>query len=319
MSAREGVGKREKLLDIEGLTVRIPLRGGDVVHAATGVSLTVGRGEVVAVVGESGCGKSIIASAVVGMLPPHARVEGRVRFYPRGGAGGAADSGAGAERNAEPIDILARRRTGAGLARTDEELAGRQIALVPQSAATFLTPVRTVGAQLKETISVLGSNHTVEEMLRRVSLDAEVAALYPHELSGGMAQRAAVAFALAGDPALVIADEPTASLDPDLTMALLRMLRQIADSGVGVMLITHDISELRDSGIADRISVMYASRFEETGPAKQVLEAPASAYMRDLLAALPENGMRPMPGVVPSLTNLDEDYCYTRRLEEAEK
>ena len=316
MSAREGVGKREKLLDIERLTVRIPLRGGDVVHAATGVSLTVGRGEVVAVVGELGCGKSIIASAVVGMLPPHARVEGQVRFYPREGA---ADSGAEAERNAEPIEILARRRTGAGLARTDEELAGRQIALVPQSAATFLTPVRTVGAQLKETISVLGRNHTVEEMLRRVSLDAEVAALYPHELSGGMAQRAAVAFALAGDPALVIADEPTASLDPDLTMALLRMLRQIADSGVGVMLITHDISELRDSGIADRVAVMYASRLEETGPAKQVIEAPASEYMRDLLAALPENGMRPMPGVVPSLTNLDEDYCYARRLEEAGK
>ena len=314
MSARAGADKREKLLEIDELTVRIPLRGGDVVHAATDVCLTVHRGEVVAVVGESGCGKSIIASAVVGMLPPHASVEGRVRFYPCSKAEG---GGSGMDGGAEPFDILSRRRMGAGLAGTDKELAGRKIALVPQSAATFLTPVRTVGAQLKETISVLGSEHTVEGLMRRVKLDADVAAQYPHELSGGMAQRAAVAFALAGDPELVIADEPTASLDPDLTMTLLGMLREIADSGVGVMLITHDISELRDSGIADWISVMYASRFEETGPAQQVLEAPASAYMRDLLAALPENGMRPMPGVVPSLTNLDEDYCYARRLEEA--
>ena len=188
---------------------------------------------------------------------------------------------------------------------------------MPQSAATFLTPVRTVGSQLAETIAVLGSEHTVEELLKRVQLDGDVAAKYPHELSGGMAQRAAVAFALAGDPDLVIADEPTAALDPDLTITLLHMLREIADSGAGVMLITHDISELRDSGIADRIAVMYASRFEETGTAKQVLEAPSSPYMRDLLAALPENGMHSMPGAVPSLTNLAEDYSYARRLEEA--
>ena len=92
---------------------------------------------------------------------------------------------------------------------------------------------------------------------------------------------------------------------------------KIADAGAGVMLITHDISELRDSGIADRIAVMYASRFEETGAANQVLEAPSSPYMRDLLAALPENGMHSMPGAVSSLTNLADDYCYARRLEEA--
>lgn len=293
---------QSKLLEIEGLTVRIPLRGGDIVHAASGIDLTVHRGEVVAVVGESGCGKSIIASTVVGSLPPHAVTSGYVRyFYPDG----------------KSVDILARRPRTAKLAATDGELAGRRIALVPQSAATFLTPVRTVGSQLAETIAVLGSEHTVEELLKRVQLDGDVAAKYPHELSGGMAQRAAVAFALAGDPDLVIADEPTAALDPDLTITLLHMLREIADSGAGVMLITHDISELRDSGIADRIAVMYASRFEETGTAKQVLEAPSSPYMRDLLAALPENGMHSMPGAVPSLTNLAEDYSYARRLEEA--
>ncbi|MDO5030864.1 MAG: ABC transporter ATP-binding protein [Corynebacterium sp.] len=292
------------LLEIEKLTVRIPLRSGDIVHAATDIELSVGRGEVVAVIGESGCGKSIIASSVVGSLPPQAITSGHVHYhYPDG----------------RFVDILSRRSKTAALAPTDEELAGRRIALVPQSAATFLTPVRTVGYQLAEAIAVLGSGHRAEELLARVQLHDEVAAMYPHELSGGMAQRVAVAFALAGDPDLVIADEPTAALDPELTMSLLRMLRDIADAGAGVMLITHDISELRDSAIADRIAVMYASRFEETGPAQQVLEAPSSQYMRDLLAALPENGMRPMPGAVPSLTNLDEDYCYARRLEEARK
>ena len=294
--------KQEKLLEINNLTVRIPLRGGDIVHAASNIDVTVHRGEVVAIVGESGCGKSIIASSVVGSLPPHAVTSGRVQYYYPDG---------------RSVDILARRPRTAKLAATDSELAGRRIALVPQSAATFLTPVRTVGSQLTETIAVLGSAHSVEELLARVQLDADVAAKYPHELSGGMAQRAAVAFALAGDPDLVIADEPTAALDPDLTIALLTMLREIADAGAGVMLITHDISELRDSGIADRIAVMYASRFEETGAARQVLEAPTSPYMRDLLAALPENGMHSMPGAIPSLTNLAEDYCYARRLEEA--
>lgn len=291
-----------KLLAIEGLTVRIPLRGGDIVHAASDIDLTVNRGEVVAVVGESGCGKSILASSVVGSLPPHAVTAVRVRYFYPDGRG---------------VDILSRRPRSAKLAPTDAELAGRRVALVPQSAATFLTPVRTVGSQLAETIEVLGSAHSVAELLTRVQLPDDVAAMYPHELSGGMAQRAAVAFALAGDPDLVIADEPTAALDPDLTMTLLRMLREIADSGAGVMLITHDISELRDSGVADRIAVMYASRFEETGKAEQVLQAPRSQYMRDLLAALPENGMHPMPGAIASLTNLADDYCYARRLEEA--
>ena len=211
---------QSKLLEIDNLTVRIPLRDGDIVHAASDIDLTVNRGEVVAVVGESGCGKSIIAASVVGSLPPHAVTSGRVQYYYPDG---------------RSVDILARRPRTAMLAATDSELAGRRIALVPQSAATFLTPVRTVGSQLAETISVLGCTHSVEELLTRVQPDGDVAAKYPHELSGGMAQRAAVAFALAGDPDLVIADEPTAALDPDLTIVLLTMLREIADAGAGVI------------------------------------------------------------------------------------
>ncbi|UQV56131.1 ATP-binding cassette domain-containing protein [Corynebacterium pseudodiphtheriticum] len=300
MNDETTAAKKTKLLAIDNLTVRIPLPGGAQVHAATNINLDVNRGEIVAVIGESGCGKSIVASAVAGILPPHAKTSGAVHYYfPDGQA----------------VDILARRSRTAKLAQTDRELAGKHIALIPQSAATFLTPVRTIGAQLTETISVLGSEYSSSELLQRVRLDPEVGTLYPHEISGGMAQRAAVAFALVGNPDLIIADEPTASLDPELTMNLLAMLHEIATEGVGVMLITHDITELRDSGIADRIAVMYASRFEETGTAEQVLRAPKSAYMRDLLAALPENGLHPMPGTIPSLTNLPEDYCYERRLE----
>ncbi len=273
------------ILMIDKLTVRIPLRQGGMVHSATNISLTLERGKIHALIGESGCGKSTIAQAITGLLPATARVTGKVVY------------------------------SGQNILGKQNHFSGRHIALIPQSAATFLTPVRTVGAQLAETIAILKGSLSPEQLMVQVDLDPDVLELYPHEISGGMAQRAAVAFALAGAPDIVIADEPTASLDPERKAGMFRLLRQIANHGTAVMLITHDISALVDTGVADRVSVCYASRIVESGEAKIVLKGGAqSRYTQDLLAALPRNGLHRMPGRPPELTNLADDYTYETRL-----
>ena len=311
-------------IDIQNLSVRIPAPGhrgrfrgrGHAdrgwVHANTDVSLTVCPGEVHAVIGESGCGKSIIANTVVGTVPSSAHMEGTVIV-----------------QESSPSlswsrDMVAYHRAKHGDWRDKPSpLAGHHVGLIPQSAATFLTPVRTVGSQLIETITELNPSadtpQKIERLLDQVHLSTRVANLYPHELSGGMAQRVAVAFALAGDPDVVIADEPTASLDPELKSSLFSLLRDIADADRAVLLITHDVTELRDAGIADRLSVMYASRFVEQGAASTVLEHPHDPYTRALLAALPSGGMVPIPGFPPSLVDLDDSVTFESRLKEAEK
>ena len=272
-------------LKIENLTVRIPLTQGRQVHAASQVDLDVPKGEVHALIGESGCGKSTIAQAITGLLPLKARVSGSISY------GG--------------VNILG----------IQSHFLGRHIALIPQSAATFLTPVRTLGAQLAETVQLLEGPLTPEELVATVDLKTDVLQLYPHEISGGMAQRAAVAFALAGAPDVIIADEPTASLDPARKEGIFRLLRQIASKGAAVMLITHDISTLLDTGIADQLSVCYASRIIESGRAVTLLKGGAEhRYTCDLLAALPRNGLHRMRGVPPELTDLSDEYTYESRI-----
>ena len=311
-------------IDIQNLSVRIPAPGhrgrfrgrGHAdrgwVHANTDVSLTVCPGEVHAVIGESGCGKSIIANTVVGTVPSSAPVEGTVIVQESSPSPGWSQ------------DMVAYHRAKHGDWRDKPSpLAGHHVGLIPQSAATFLTPVRTVGSQLIETITELTPSadapQKIETLLDQVHLPNRVANLYPHELSGGMAQRVAVAFALAGDPEVVIADEPTASLDPELKSSLFSLLRDIADADRAVLLITHDVTELRDAGIADRLSVMYASHFVEQGAASTVLEHPHDPYTRALLAALPSGGMVPIPGFPPSLVDLDDSVTFESRVEEAEQ
>lgn len=276
-------------LAVDALTVRIPVRAA-AVHAATDVSLTLETGRTHALVGESGCGKSIVASAVCGLLPSSAHVSGSIRL-----------SGPGVD----PVEIVG------ATERVLRTVRGRRIALVPQSAATYLTPVRTVGAQLEETLRHLESRCGVDELLDRVGLDARCRHLYPHELSGGMAQRAAIAFALAGEPDVIVADEPTSSLDPALTERILTLLDGCTDAGAAVLLITHDIAAV--TGHADTVSVMYAGRILESGPATVVLDDPWHDYTQDLLAALPHNGLRPLPGSPPELTDLPDDCVYHLR------
>ncbi|WP_066465778.1 ATP-binding cassette domain-containing protein [Sanguibacter suarezii] len=277
-------------LRISSLTVRLPLPGGKVVHAASDIDLEVAPGTVTALVGESGCGKSILASAVMNMLPAGARHSGTVTV----GTGH------------DALDVFAA-----------EPFRGRRVGLVPQSAATHLTPVRTARSQLAETIRLLGTARTPDELARRVGLDPDALDCYPHELSGGMAQRVAIAGALAGDPDVIVADEPTASLDRALTDHVLAVLRDCADAGAAVLLITHDLASLLRTDVADAVAVMYASRLMEAGPARAVLEDPLHDYTRDLLAALPSRGLHPIPGSPPVLTDLPEECVYHLRRPES--
>ncbi|MEL7977734.1 dipeptide/oligopeptide/nickel ABC transporter permease/ATP-binding protein [Isoptericola sp. F-RaC21] len=275
------------VVEVRGLTLRLPA-GGRWVHAATGVDLALRAGEVTALVGEAGCGKSVLASALCGLLPPGTRATGSVLVH--------GDELLGApERRWRP-------------------LRGRVVGLSLQSAAASFTPVRTVGAQLAETLAALGSTSSVPDLLGRVGLRPDDGDRYPHELSGGMAQRAALAGALAGDPAVLLADEPTAGLDPELTAQVLRLLRDVADAGTAVLLVTHDLQALETSGVADRLAVMYAGRIVEQGDADAVLRAPRHDYTAALLGALPSRGLAPIPGTPPELSDLDPATSFADRL-----
>ncbi|MGY1840360.1 MULTISPECIES: ABC transporter ATP-binding protein [unclassified Modestobacter] len=288
------------VLEVAGLTVRFPpaRRRGGTVHAATDVSFDLTPGRVLALVGESGCGKSVLAAALLRLLPPGTEVRGTAQL-------------------AGELDLLS--APGRVLRRT---VRGRRVALVPQSAATALTPVRTVRSQLEETVGELtpGADRRVraDELATRVGLDPADLDRYPHELSGGMAQRVVGALALAGDPGVVLADEPTAGLDRPLVDRTLRLLRSVADRGCAVLLITHDLGALqRSPGIVDDLAVMYAGRLVETGPADAVLADPAHDYTRALLGALPAGGLVPIPGVAPTLTDLPRGCAWHARRPES--
>lgn len=284
---------------VRGLTVRIPTRASlrrAWVYAATDVDLRLLPGTLTALVGESGCGKSILASALCGLLPPGTRVAGT-------------------------ITVRGRNMTGAR-EHDWRPLRGRVVGMAAQSAAGSFTPVRTVGSQLAEAIEATRDADTrtdcdVTALLESVELDATVADLYPHELSGGMAQRTAVASALAGRPNVIVADEPTAGLDPELTAHVLGLLRSAADAGTAVLVITHDLQALEATSAADRIAVMYAGRIVEQGPAPRILDRPADLYTRALLAALPSRGLHPIPGLPPELTDPSPHHRFADRLRSA--
>ncbi|MFC7340626.1 ABC transporter ATP-binding protein [Saccharopolyspora griseoalba] len=267
------------LLSLQRLSVRFRLPRGVLVRAVSEASLELRPGRVLALVGESGCGKSVLASALLGLLPANAETRGRAVL---------AD---GAELLGAPEAELAGR------------IRGRQLGLVPQSAHTHLTPVRTARSQLVEAIAALRGPLGAAELAERVGLDPADLDRYPHELSGGMAQRVALALALAGDPRIVLADEPTTGLDRPLVHRTVDLLAETAADDRVVLLITHDLAAARR--VATDVAVMYASRIVESGPAEQVLAEPWHPYTAALLAALPDGGFEPIPGHPPALTELD--------------
>ncbi|MGW5643246.1 ABC transporter ATP-binding protein [Saccharopolyspora sp. NPDC003752] len=268
----------EPLLELDRLSVRFLLGRGTEVRAVTDATLRLRPGRVLALVGESGCGKSVLASALLGLLPGNAQVRG------------AAVLAGGIELLAAPEAVLA------------GQVRGRQVGLVPQSAGTHLTPVRTARSQLVEAIRALDGAAGPDELAERVGLDPADLDRYPHELSGGMAQRVAVALALAGDPRIILADEPTTGLDRPLVHRTVDLLAEAAAEDRAVLLITHDLAAARR--VATDVAVMYASRIVEAGPAEQVLAEPWHPYTAGLLGALPDGGFQPIPGHPPALTEL---------------
>jgi len=284
------------LLELRNLKTHFTSEGG-IVKAVDGVNLSVRRGEIVGLVGESGSGKSITGFSIIGLLDRGGRnVAGSINF-----------------KGEELLGLSKTRLT---------SLRGNRIAMIFQDPMMTLNPVLKVKTHMIETVQAherLSKKQALEqsiEALRLVGISQPEKRInaYPHEFSGGMRQRVAIAIALLHKPDLIIADEPTASLDPERTFGLLRLLRHIADDGAAIMLITHDIGALMDTNVADQVSVIYASRLVESGKASFLLKGGAQhPYTRDLLAALPRNGLIRMPGILPELTNLDPDYTYTTR------
>ncbi|MFG3259638.1 ABC transporter ATP-binding protein [Streptomyces sp. NPDC048172] len=292
-----GVGVKP-LLAVRDLSVQFRMRRGGAVAAVSAVSFDLAPGECLALVGESGCGKSVLASALLGLLPGNAVVRGEALL--RGGG--------------DPVELLgADERT---LARS---VRGRRVGLVPQSPAAHLTPVRTVRSQLAETVRELtgARKEALAEATRaaaeRASFPADHLDRYPHELSGGLAQRAATALALVGDAPLLLADEPTTGLDRDLVDKTVDELRSHADDGRGLLIITHDLAAAER--IADRVAVMYAGRVVELSAADRFFGTPGPRhpYARGLLDALPERAFTPVPGMPPELGALPEGCAFAPR------
>ncbi|WP_019545911.1 ABC transporter ATP-binding protein [Streptomyces sulphureus] len=288
------MNQTEPVLRVRDLTVTF--EGERTVHAVDGVSFDVRAGEVLAVVGESGCGKSVTSLAVLGLLPEAAKVTGSVLLDGRELAG------------ASEAELRAVR--------------GSALSMVFQEPMTSLNPVLTVGRQVTEVLrrhQKLGRRDAREravELLSLVGIPAPRRRVdeYPHQLSGGMRQRVVIAIAVACDPAVLIADEPTTALDVTVQAGVLDVLDSLRTRlGTAVVLITHDLGVVAHT--ADRVLAMYAGRPVEHATVDELFASPRHPYTRGLLAAVPRPGAPPeggrlteIPGMVPALTER-ADHC----------
>lgn len=290
-------------LEISDLVIDL----GAAAPAVDGVSLTVEPGEIVALVGESGSGKSMTARSVLGLLPPRARVSGRVDFE--------------GQNLVELGDKHLNR------------IRGRRIAMVFQEPQTSLNPVRTIGWQITRVlraharVSRAGARARALELLRQVEIPEPEARLdqYPHQLSGGQKQRVVLALALANDPAVLLADEPTTALDVTVQGEILQLLRRLRDTtGMSIVMITHNMGVVAE--LADRVVVMRAGRVVETGATREIFAAPREPYTRQLLDSvleLPAEGptlvsgpdeAQPVPGgETPALEYRGVEVRFDRR------
>ncbi|TDE43087.1 ABC transporter ATP-binding protein [Nonomuraea mesophila] len=291
------------VLEIRDLGVDYLSQSG-AVHAVADVSLDLRRGEILGLAGESGSGKSTLANAVARLLrPPAAITSGSVVYHRQDGTA---------------VDVLALKR--------DELRAFRwkELAVVFQSAMNSLNPVSTVGAQIDDVLRIhapkMSRNDRAEravELLQRVGISADRRRAYPHELSGGMRQRAAIAIALALNPEVIIMDEPTTALDVVVQRDILHEIRALREEyGFAVVFITHDLSLLME--ISDRIAIMYAGRVVETGTAEALHRTPRHPYTLGLLRSFPRlHGPREellgIPGTPPDLRALPPGCAFHPR------
>lgn len=290
---------RNHVLNVKDLSVRFRLREG-IVQAVDGVNLSVRKGEILGLVGESGCGKSVAARAMMRLIgdAPNETVTGQVFL------------------NGE--DLL--RKSQKEMTR----LRGRKLAMVFQDPMTSLNPVFTVGNQLAEgprwheKISRRESRRRAVDMLEQVGIPspADRANRYPHEFSGGMRQRAVIGMALSCQPDLLIADEPTTALDVTIQAQMLDLLRALRDrTGAGMIFITHDLGVVAE--LCDRVAVMYAGSIIEEAPVRELFKRPRHPYTRGLLAGMPVVGsrarLRPIEGQPPDLMNLSDGCRFAER------
>lgn len=278
---------KSPILEISDLSVSFSMYNGALekssLQVISNLSLTVYPGEILAVAGSSGSGKSLLASAILGILPENAQVGGTMQY--------------------EGSPLTPERQ---------KQLRGKEIALVPQSVA-FLDPLMKVGNQVDGHTSPKPTKRR-KEIFRRLQLPEKTEKLYPFQLSGGMARRVLVSTAMLGDAKLVIADEPTPGMSLDQAKAALRMFREMADAGCSVILITHDIALAFD--FADRIAVFYAGTTVETEPASCFRAGPEKLrhpYSKALWNALPQNGFQPIPGFQPYAGDLPKGCLFAPR------
>ena len=286
------------LVAVRDLTVDFAA-GARVSRAVDGVSLEIAPGEALGIVGESGSGKSVTWLAALGLLPTKARVTGSVRLE-------------GKELVGAPRGNL-------------EQVRGKRIAMIFQDPSSCLNPVHRIGRQLVEAIALhrgLSGRAAEAEALRLLDQVGIADARrrlsdYPHLLSGGLNQRVMIAMALAGQPDLLVADEPTTALDATIQAQILELLGEIRrESGMALVLISHDLGVVSEN--TDRVCVMYAGRIVEDAPIDTVFDAPAHPYTRGLLAALPElegprRALVPIAGVVPEPSNLPPGCSFAPR------
>jgi oligopeptide/dipeptide ABC transporter ATP-binding protein len=259
---------RSPLLEVEGLRVDFTTTRGTV-YAVNGISFAIEPGETLGIVGESGCGKSVTSLAILGILPKAGQVSsGTVRF------------------EGQSLTELSDRRL--------RRVRGKEIAMIFQDPMTSLNPVLTIGRQIREVLEThFGMNRKTAdaraaELLDQVGIPSAKVRLsdYPHQFSGGMRQRAMIAMALACEPKLLIADEPTTALDVTIQAQILDLLRSlVADRDTALIMITHDLGVV--AGMCERVNVMYAGMFVETGSADQVFDTPRHPYTLGLLQSVP--------------------------------
>lgn len=289
----------EPLLAVEGLRVEFPTRRGTLV-AVHDVSFTIAPGEVLGVVGESGAGKSLTGAAIIGLIDPPGRIaSGNVRL---------------AGRRIDNLPYEAMRR-----------VRGREIGAVFQDPLTSLNPLYTVGRQLVETIRThlpLGESDARKRaiaLLEEVGIPAAARRIdhYPHQFSGGMRQRVVIALALAANPKLIVADEPTTALDVSIQAQIIALLKRLCrEHGTAVMLVTHDMGVIAET--ADRVAVMYAGRIVEIGPVANVIHRPQHPYTVGLMGSIPSiaeerERLTQIDGAMPRLTAIPAGCAFNPR------
>lgn len=287
------------LLLVNNLVVEFPTRRGTL-RALDDVSFDIAPGEILGVVGESGAGKSLTGASIIGLLEPPGRIAGgEIRLH------------------GERIDNL----------RPDamRKIRGRQIGAIFQDPLTSLNPLYSVGRQLIETITTHLPVSQSEARQRAIKLlkDTGIPAAeqridhYPHQFSGGMRQRVVIALALAAEPQLIVADEPTTALDVSIQAQIITLLKTICrDRGAAVMLITHDMGVIAET--CDRVAVMYAGRVAEIGPVHEVINHPAHPYTRGLMGCIPDMGvdrerLHQIDGAMPRLNAIPRGCAFNPR------